>query len=62
MQSNHPKPTLKVVLTQQDKIVPDATALFQHTKDYPTKKTCGQYVIGCESGEFNASSFFSRRT
>jgi len=37
MQSNHPKPELIVMLTHQDKTVPDALALFQRTKDYPVQ-------------------------
>jgi hypothetical protein len=35
MQSNHLKPELIVMLTHQDKTVPDALDLFQRTKDYP---------------------------
>ena len=37
MQSNHPKPELIVMLTHQDKTVPDALDLFQRTKDYPIR-------------------------
>jgi len=35
MQPQHPKPELIVMLTYQDKTVPDALELFQRTKDYP---------------------------
>jgi len=35
MQHQHPKPELIVMLTYQDKTVPDALELFQRTKDYP---------------------------
>jgi len=37
MRSSHPKPELIVMLTHQDKTVPDALDLFQSTKDYPVK-------------------------
>jgi hypothetical protein len=35
MQHQHLKPELIVMLTHQDKTVPDALELFQRTKDYP---------------------------
>ena len=35
MQSQHVKPELIVMLTHQDKTVPDALELFNRTKDYP---------------------------
>lgn len=35
MNSQHPKPELIVMLTHQDKTVPDALELFRRTKDYP---------------------------
>jgi hypothetical protein len=37
MRSNHPKPKLIVMLTHQDKTVPDALDLFQRTKDHPVQ-------------------------
>jgi hypothetical protein len=37
MNSQHPKPELIVMLTHQDKTVPDALELFQRAKDYPIK-------------------------
>jgi len=35
MRSSHPKPELIVMLTHQDKTVPNALDLFRSTKDYP---------------------------
>jgi 2,4-dienoyl-CoA reductase-like NADH-dependent reductase (Old Yellow Enzyme family) len=37
MNSQHPKPELIVMLTHQDKTVPNAMELFQRAKDYPIK-------------------------
>ena len=37
MKSHYPKPELIVMLTHQDKTVPDALSLFQRTKHYPIK-------------------------
>jgi hypothetical protein len=37
MNAEHPIPELIVMLTHQDKTVPDALELFQRTKDYPIK-------------------------
>ena len=61
MNSQFPTPDLIVMLTHQDKTVPDALALFQRAKDYPfpghvhshpmarLKRACGPYLIDCSN-------------
>ena len=53
MQHQHLKPELIVMLTYQDKTVPDALELFQRTKDYPITHW-GFKDVGLPTGEMRA--------